>query len=90
MLKVGDRFVRYTPYGGVQQGRVVRIIESKMMDLEHRIEYRRDFIVTENGNHYCLDGSDGKIYRVHALISDKKIQILNKIAENMTSELGMK
>lgn len=68
MLKIGDTFVRYTPYGGVQQGRVVRIIESKMKDIKHRIEYRRDFIITENGNRYCLDGSDGKIYKLHALI----------------------
>jgi len=81
MLKIGDDFVRYTPYGGVQTGRVSKIFETRAIDVLNKVEYRKDFIVTENGTHYCLDGSDGRIYKIHAKISEKRIELLNKIAE---------
>lgn len=71
MFEVGDKYIHYTKYGGVNRGEVVAVNTTYVHDFPNKCAYERVSILTNNGVSLDLDGSDGKIYRVHNEITEE-------------------
>lgn len=72
----GDKFIRYSPYGGIVKGVVEKSGYVQYNDLDNKISYQIPYIKTSIGVLYYLDGSDGRIFRVLKEYSDSEIKIM--------------
>ena len=64
MFKVGDRYIHFTKYGGINKGEVKSYGERKVIDTENCVEYLKPYIVTIKNIVLELDGSDGMIFKL--------------------------
>ena len=64
MFSEGDKFIKFSKYGGVVIGEVKRFHYSLNIDLTNKVSYKKYYIITTNGVLLELDGSDGKIYKI--------------------------
>jgi len=64
MFKVGDRYIHFTKYGGINKGEVKSYGETRVIDTENCVEYLKPHIVTIKNIVLELDGSDGMIFKL--------------------------
>ena len=78
MLCVGDSYIHFTKYGGINFGKVLKVGFVTIMDPEHHVKYAKDFIITEKGNRYFIDGVDGKFHKILKHFTDSEMQSIEK------------
>jgi len=66
MFEPGDKFIRFSKYGGTRMGVVKFYGETLCVEInpEYKVRIRIPYIITENGVSLKLDGTDGQIYKV--------------------------
>lgn len=70
LLKVGDKYIRFSKYGGVTTGEVVRIHQTTVVNCINennqsvKYVYTKYSIFNENGLGFDIDGSDGLFYKL--------------------------
>jgi len=69
-FKVGDKYIRFSKYGGITTGEIVRINQTivvnciKENNQSVKYVYTRYSIVNDIGIRYDIDGDDGLIYKL--------------------------
>lgn len=63
-FKVGDSYIHFTKYGGVNRGIVKDIGHVVSIDTINRVDFLNVFIKNEKNISLFLDGSDGRIFKV--------------------------
>jgi hypothetical protein len=63
-FKVGDEYIHFTKYGGVNKGIVRRIIPTTVFNLQHGCKYEKYDIVNDLGIMINIDGTDGLVYKI--------------------------
>lgn len=66
IFNAGDKFIHFTKYGGVNRGEVERLHSITVWDTKNLCRYEVISIFTTNGIKLNLDGTDGKVYKVHS------------------------
>jgi hypothetical protein len=74
MFSPGDKFIRYSKYGGVNIGIVADIRVIYGIDTVNKVTYEGLNIVTTNGVSYKLDGTDGRIFKISSEAPDEKYE----------------
>lgn len=97
MFETGDKFIHYTKYGGVNIGEVKEVNVVKCIDAGNKFIYEKPVIITTNNVALDTDGSDGRIYKINAFMSDKGVERLENLVttlrekkENTRKELEKK
>ena len=85
MLKIGDKYIHFTNYGGVNKGEVQDIHELNVLDTKNNCIYKKTSILTTKGFSLSLDGSDGKIYKIESEISEERAKQLAYTFKRMTN-----
>lgn len=78
MFKKGDKYIHFTKYGGVNKGEVHELHELNVLDTDNCCTYKKPSILTTKGISLCLDGSDGKIYKIESEMSKERAEQLSK------------
>jgi hypothetical protein len=74
MFEPGDKFIRFSKYGGTRMG-VVKFYGERYsveMNPDYKVRMVMPYIITENGIPLNLDGTDGQIYKVDHEYSEEE------------------
>lgn len=85
MFEVGDKYIHYTKYGGVNRGEVVGVSTTLVHDFTNKCTFEKVSILTVNGFSLNLDGSDGKIYRVQNEINEEGERRMTRLIKFATA-----
>ena len=83
MFKVGDRYIHFTKYGGVNKGEVKSYGETHIIDTKNCVEYLKTHIITTTNILLELDGSDGKIFKVEKEYTIEESKSLSTTLQKM-------
>lgn len=83
MFETGDKFIHYTKYGGVNIGEVKEVNVVKCIDAGNKVIYDKPVIITTNNVALDTDGSDGRIYKINAFMSDGGVERLESLVNNL-------
>jgi hypothetical protein len=83
MFKVGDRYIHFTKYGGVNKGEVKSYGETHIIDTKNCVEYLKTHIITTKNILLELDGSDGKIFKVEKEYTIEESKSLSTTLQKM-------
>ena len=66
LFKVGDRYIHFTKYGGINTGivRNVRALTTIHLAQDEKYMFDKWYIINEVGISLELDGTDGQIYKL--------------------------
>ena len=64
-FKVGDKYIHFTKYGGVNTGVINRIVSGLVINNKFNCTYTKYSIVNEIGVVIDIDGTDGKVYKIN-------------------------
>ena len=85
MFQRGDKYIHFTKYGGVNKGEIQDFQEIHVLDTDNCCTYKKVSILTTKGISLCLDGSDGKIYKIESEISEKRAKDLGKAFKKLAN-----
>ena len=85
LFNTGDKYIHFTKYGGVNKGEVADIHTVIVLDTDNLCTYTKISILTTKGFSLCLDGSDGKIYKIDSEISEQRAEVLAKGLKRITN-----
>ena len=72
-FKVGDLYVHFTKYGGVNKGMIREIHTATCYDTVTSTAYEKYFLININDVMISLNGEDGRVYRVSAELSEQEV-----------------
>jgi hypothetical protein len=78
MFKKGDKYIHFTKYGGVNKGEVADIHTVIVWDTDNCCTFEKISILTTKGFSLCLDGTDGKIFKINSEFSKERAKALSK------------
>lgn len=77
MFKEGDKYIRFSTYGGITKGIVKSVTDVHVIDTVNKVTYVQQRIVNENGHVIETDGTDGSIYKVTREFTDEEALTLS-------------
>jgi len=83
MFEKGDKFIHYTKYGGVNIGEVRDVNYTQVYDTDNLVIYERPVLITTNSVVLELDGSDGRIFKVKDVITEKRAERLVTLVKTL-------
>lgn len=74
MFNVGDKYIHFTKYGGVNKGEVKRAGKTTVLDTKNKVNYIKHYIVSTKNIALDLDGSDGQIFKIESELTDEQCE----------------